>query len=573
MVTKRRSGVSWSLAVVSAVVLGCASAGPAQADIPKETFEALKLDPSAGPKELHEALTKRYRDPEQGAGKGKYSELWEPIPMSKYTDPLTFYEPPATVKEVAGRKDCVECHADETPGWVDAWKKSVHSKLDDVRALKPDDPTYYRKQKLEEVEKNLRAMGKLAADAPLKEVGCIDCHVDIGTDKKADHRTDLRLPTADICGTCHLQEFAERESERDTQIWPKDQWPKGRPSHALDYRANVETGIWAGMPQREVAEGCTLCHYNQNKCDGCHTRHEFSTVEARKPEACATCHSGIDHNNYENYSYSKHGIVYKTLGHEWNWNVPLKDAFAKGGQTAPTCATCHMEYNGKFSHNVVRKVRWANYPAVPGIAENIKDKWSEERKEAWVVTCTNCHGERLARSYLELMDEGTLAGVEKYKETHAVVDKLYQEGLLPGQKTNRPPPPAPEKEGMAQFYQYFWTKGNNTTAVEFEVGSMGENQLAKMHVSLAHVNPGNWSYSDGWEQLNASYAKVMQYDTEIRERVALQERVAKLEGGSPTAMLKLDSAGKMVSLGSLGGGMLLAGSVMFWRGRRRDGEE
>lgn len=568
-----RNGVSWSLAILSVVTLSCVWVGRSVADIPKETFEALKLDPSAGPKELHEALTKRYRDPEQGAGKGKFSNLWEPIPMSKYFDPLTFYEPPTAVKEVAGREKCVECHSEETPGWVHAWKKSAHANLDKIRELKPEDPTYYRKEKLEEVEKNLRAMGRLAADQPLKEVGCIDCHVDIGTDKKADHRADLRLPTADICGTCHLQEFAERESERDTQTWPKDQWPKGRPSHALDYRANVETGIWAGMPQREVAEGCTACHNSQNKCDTCHTRHTFSVVEARKPEACATCHSGIDHNNYENYSLSKHGVVYKTLGDQWNWNVPLKDAFTKGGQTGPTCATCHMEFNGKFSHNVVRKVRWANYPAVPGIAENINDKWSEDRKEAWVKTCTNCHAERLARSYIELMDKGTLQGLEKYKEAHAVVDKLYQEGLLPGQKTNRPPPPEPEKEGMAQFYQYFWTKGNSTTAIEQEVGAMGEDQLAKMHVSLAHVNPGNWTYSDGWQQLNATYSKVMQWDTEIRDRVALQERVAKLEGGSPTAMLKLDSTGKMVSLGGLGGGMLLAGSMMFWRGRRRDDEE
>ncbi|MEZ5447361.1 MAG: hypothetical protein R3F45_16560 [Gammaproteobacteria bacterium] len=126
---------------------------------------------------------------------------------------------------------------------------------------------------------------------------------------------------------------------------------------------------------------------------------------------------------------------------------------------------------------------------------------------------------------------------------------------------------------MAQFYQFFWTKGNNTTAIEQEVGAMGENTLAKMHVSLAHVNPGNWSYSDGWEQLNASYSKIMQWDTEIRDRVALQERVAKLEAGSPTAMLGLDSTEKMVSLGGLGGGMLLAGSMMFWRGRRREDQE
>lgn len=569
-----RSGVSWSLAVVSAVVLSCALTGRAQADIPKETFEALKLEPSAGPKELHEALTKRYRDPEQGAGEGKYSELWEPIPMSKYFDPLSFYEPPATVKEVAGREDCVECHSDETPVWVEAWKKSTHSNLDKVRALKPEDPTYYKKQKLEEVEKNLRAMGKLAADAPLKEVGCIDCHVDIGTDKKADHRADLRLPTADICGTCHLQEFAERESERDTAIWPQDQWPKGRPSHALDYRANVETGIWAGMPQREVAEGCTMCHNNQNKCDGCHTRHEFSSVEARKPEACATCHNGIDHNNYEAYSLSKHGTVYKALGANWNWELPLAEAFTKGGQTAPTCQTCHMEYDGKFSHNVVRKVRWGNYPSVPGIAENIlTDEWFQKRKTKWIASCTQCHAERFAESYFELIDKSTLAGLEKYKEAHEVVVKLYEDGLLPGQKTNRPTPPAPEKEGPVQFFQLFWTKGNNPTSVEFEAMEMGENDLVKLHVGAAHVNPGGFTYTEGWEPLNRAYAKIMQHDTQIRDAAALQERVAKLEAGSPTAMLKLDSTEKMVSLGGLGGGMLLAGSMMFWRGRRREDEE
>ena len=65
------------------------------------------------------------------------------------------------------------------------------------------------------------------------------------------------MPTADVCGNCHLQEFAERESERDTITWPKDQWPKGRPSHALDYRANVEVEVYAGMSQREIADGCT----------------------------------------------------------------------------------------------------------------------------------------------------------------------------------------------------------------------------------------------------------------------------------------------------------------------------
>lgn len=249
------------------VCTGLMLCGSVQADIstvPDETYEALKLDRSkATPKDTYEALVKRYKDPAHGAGKGKLGNYWEPIAISSYMDPNTFYKPPVSPKEVAERKDCVECHSDETPVWVRAWKRSSHANLDKIRNLKPEDPLFYKKGKLEEVENNLRSMGKLGEKENLKEVGCIDCHVDINKKDKADHTKDVRMPSADICGTCHLREFAERESERDTMIWPNGQWPNGRPSHALDYTANIETTVWAAMPQREVAEGCTMCHTNQ----------------------------------------------------------------------------------------------------------------------------------------------------------------------------------------------------------------------------------------------------------------------------------------------------------------------
>ncbi|MEK6639943.1 MAG: hydroxylamine reductase, partial [Nitrospirota bacterium] len=63
------------------VLSGVLLAGTAQADfpsVPKETYEALNLDRSASPKELHEALTKRWLDPGRGAGKGQYGQYWEP---------------------------------------------------------------------------------------------------------------------------------------------------------------------------------------------------------------------------------------------------------------------------------------------------------------------------------------------------------------------------------------------------------------------------------------------------------------------------------------------------------------
>ena len=73
------------------------------------------------------------------------------------------------------------------------------------------------------------------------------------------------------------------------------------------------------MEQREVAEGCTFCHTTQNTCNSCHTRHEFSAIEARKPQTCAMCHNGVDHNEFENYLLSKHGTVFQTRGDKWDW--------------------------------------------------------------------------------------------------------------------------------------------------------------------------------------------------------------------------------------------------------------
>jgi len=453
---------------------------------------------------------------------------------------------------------------------VALWKKSTHANLDKNRKLTPKDDTYYKKAKLEAIETNLRSLGKLGAKEQLKEVGCIDCHYDINTTKKADHRKDLRMATADVCANCHLQEFAERESERDTLTWPKDQWPKGRPSHALDYKANVEVEVYAGMSQREIADGCTQCHINQNKCDMCHTRHEFSVADSRKPEACGTCHSGADHINWEAYTMSKHGKQYEAKGKSWNWNVELKDGIAKGGQAAPTCASCHLEYQGKYSHNVVRKVRWANYPFVPGIRENIKTAWADKRLDAWVKTCTQCHSESFARAYLEYMDNGTYSGLDKYDEAHEIVHKQYEGGLLTGQKTNRPEPPKPVPEGFEQFFQIYWSKNNNPAAIELKLFEMAEDHLVQLHVALAHQHWG-FTYTVGWAAMNRAYVEIMDEDTKLKEKLALQERVAKLEQ-SKTSLLDFDGTGGKITLGSLGGGMLLTGGIALagWSRRKKN---
>jgi hypothetical protein len=60
-------------------------------------------------------------------------------------------------------------------------------------------------------------------------------------------------------------------------------------------------------------------------CSTCHTRHGFSTVEARKPAACASCHLGPDHPNIEIYNNSKHGHVFNAVGADWDFSKPANE--------------------------------------------------------------------------------------------------------------------------------------------------------------------------------------------------------------------------------------------------------
>ncbi len=568
----RHSGLLGSILAFGLVAFWGGISGSASAfELPQETYDALKLDKSATPKELYDALSKRYYDPKQGFGEGTLAEFWEPIAITKYLAPGVFYKPPAEPEVEATRSDCVACHQETTPGWVHSWRGSVHANLNTIRSLPDSDSRAYKKEIISEVEDNLRSLGKLADGQELAEVGCIDCHIGVGA-KKGQHSKQLRMPDAAVCGTCHLKQFAERESERDTLTWPQDQWPAGRPSHALDWKANVETAIWAAMEQREVAEGCTFCHMNQNKCDTCHTRHEFSAVEARKPETCSTCHNGVDHNEFENYMLSKHGTVYQTRGDTWDWNARLEDAIDKGGMKAPTCQFCHMEYKGKFTHNLVRKVRWAFNPT-PKIADNLGHKWFKDRQEAWVETCGACHSERFSQAYLDFIDKGTIDGLKVEQAAKKVVTKLYEDGLLPGQKTNRPAPPKPEKDAAGGFFQLFWAKGNNPTAVEYEYAEMWEQNLIKHYKGLAHVNPGGYTYSEGWSQLIKNYARIQEENTKIREMASLKDRLAKLEGKRRGDLFNLDDNYKKGGFAGLGGLMLVVGaSLLLYRRRQKKGE-
>jgi hydroxylamine dehydrogenase len=74
--------------------------------------------------------------------------------------------------------------------------------------------------------------------------------------------------------------------------------------------------------------------------------------------------------------------------------------------------------------------------------------------------------------------------------------------------------------------------------------------------------------------MNRAYVEVMDENTKIREMAALQAKVAKLEKGRSSGLFDLNGTGEKLSLGGLGGGMLLAGTLALagWR-RRGKGDE
>ena len=106
--------------------------------------------------------------------------------------------------------------------------------------------------------------------------------------------------------------------------------------------------------------------------------------------------------------------------------------------------------------------------------------------------------------------------------------------------------------------------------MELKVLEMGENDLAKMFVGLSHANPGGWTYTEGWGPINRAYVEIQDETTRLREMLALQDRVKNLES-KRTSLLNLDDTAEKISLGGLGGGMLLAGTLALagWRKRKQ----
>ena len=115
---------------------------------------------------------------------------------------------------------------------------------------------------------------------------------------------------------------------------------------------------------------------------------------------------------------------------------------------------------------------------------------------------------------------------------------------------------------------------------------MWEQHVARYMKGLQHVNPGGWTYSHGWSDLIKDQTIINEYDTVLRDRAKLEQRVQKLEAAppqkragwfnnghaKPSGLTALADDPPMASaaLALAGGGLLIGGLVPF--GRRRRGK-
>ena len=346
---------------------------------------------------------------------------------------LTYASVKAPPKEMSAEtKECVTCHQKTNPGIVQQWGRSKHYGAN---------------------------------------VGCYECHqadegdVDayIHDDKKVKKNISIIVSPKD-CANCHEKAATEMTTSRHAKA--------GHILESLDNllaevvegnRAFVTEGFPKGNSSAAV-NGCWQCHGSKVKvledgaldpatwpntgigrinpdgsegaCSACHSRHQFSTAQARQPDNCGKCHLGPDHPQKEIYEESKHGIAFKAYKDQMNLDS-AKWVVGVDYTAAPTCATCHMgaTRNQDSTHNVGERISWTNRPPV-SVRPEVMDKkmglasaelkW-DKRRENMQDVCEACHTEDYVNNFYIQYD----SMIDLYNNKYAIPGKALMAAAKP----------------------------------------------------------------------------------------------------------------------------------------------
>ncbi|MFQ5799340.1 MAG: multiheme c-type cytochrome [Bacteroidota bacterium] len=390
---------------------------------------------------------------------------------------------------------CIDCHQKETPQIVSDWQLSKHSE---------------------------------------NGIACADCHGDKHTSK--GDVANVVIPTPTVCATCHEEQVA--------------QFSKGKHAYAWTAMKAMPTIHYQPMELIEGKKGCGGCHkiglkteaeikilraggneFGVASCDACHTRHTFSVLEAREPQACQTCHMGFDHPQWEMYSASKHGVRYL-----------LKQAGVLSPESAaPTCQTCHMqdgnhEVRTAWGFLAVRlplpeDKQWAGdratvlqglgvldpegnptdrFEAVKAadLARLTEESWQAERSKM-LATCSTCHSTNFARAELAKGDQIIRKADSLMAEAIRTVADLYRDGVLPKPKNYAYPFP-----DLLTFH-------DAPMPVEQKLFVMFLEHRMRTFQGTFHANP-DYALWYGWSAMQTDLVEIKSLAEELRHRAEMR---------------------------------------------------
>lgn len=367
------------------------------------------------------------------------------------------------VKGAQASSGCINCHAKLTPGVVSDWKASAHSK---------------------------------------KAVTCETCHGSAHTSAADVEKVAVAGP--DTCKRCHEKQVTQFMGGKHAMAFPS-----GFAIPSFHNNPSVMT---------EGGKGCGGCHKfgpknaeqfatlkkaglgtQSSTCDACHTRHTFSKTEASQPQACMTCHQGPDHDTYQMYLSSKHGVraMMKQVG-----ALPKTAA-------APTCQTCHMSGG---THTV--RTAWGLFGVRAPLSDDpkwqadqviilqalgaldlngkptalfdglksldafrsTKEDWQRER-DKMVQACSQCHTTTYAKTELEKGDTLIRESDALLAEGIRIVADLYKDGILQ------------KPEGYAVAFPQLLTWKHAPNPAEDKLFTMFLHHRPNMFLGAFHNNP------------------------------------------------------------------------------------
>jgi hydroxylamine dehydrogenase len=411
---------------------------------------------------------------------------------------------------------------------------------------------------------------------PRREITCADCH---GTDHDQIMASKGRVPET-TCAGCHGAIYKDAVLDAGHSYGP------GPGNLGINWERNIGVPHYKDMPRKVMEMGCDACHAQgggtdqkywsdslqryidlsslpyRNGCMACHTRHAFNLEEARKPEACYTCHMGPDHPNYEAYMSSKHGSIYVARGSSWDWTQSLASATYE----TPTCAYCHMVYVSDsaggartVSHNMTRKIIWGMgiQPADGQLDDVTITAEGQGKRNEMIKVCMTCHSEDKARGYLESADAHKLAGDALVVEARGILASLYQDGLIEASHSTAsagllPGPRFVATELPGNMAQHSPTSlYYNVTPIEREYFDMFFFSALKSYKGAFHMSP-DYAWWYGYADVLGHLASIRHEDQRIRSEDATRKR---------TLFMLL--TGPIMVLG------VIAAVYLVWRARAR----